>query len=134
MFVTMVSGVYDPRNGVVRLANAGHEPALLAATDGTFTALPAEAPPLGIVADASVGDFPEAELRLDGGALYVVSDGVTEGRLPSGEPLGQEGLVRLLGAHAGEAATATPRRRGEGPRAGRAARRRDAPRDRRHAR
>ena len=106
MFVTMVSGVYDPRNGVVRLANAGHEPALLAATDGTFTALPAEAPPLGIVADASVGDFPETELRLDGGALYVVSDGVTEGRLPSGEPLGQEGLVRLLGAHAGEAATA----------------------------
>lgn len=101
MFVTMVSGVYDPATGLVRLANAGHEPPLLAAADGTFTPLPAAAPPLGIIAEAAEADFPETELRLDGGALYVVSDGVTEGRLPSGEPLGQEGLVRLLEAHAG---------------------------------
>ena len=50
MFVTMVAGIYDPARGEVTLANAGHEPALLHGLDGAFDPLPAEAPPLGIVA------------------------------------------------------------------------------------
>jgi sigma-B regulation protein RsbU (phosphoserine phosphatase) len=98
MFVTMVAGVYDPRTGMVRLANAGHEPPLHRARDGTFTAFPADAPPLGILPDAA---FPEIELRLDGGALWLVTDGVTEGRVRDGGELGVEGLRALVSRLAG---------------------------------
>lgn len=97
MFVTMVGGIYDPAAGVVRLANAGHEPPLHRATDGTFAALEAKAPPLGIVPPMSPDDaYPETELRLDGGALYVFTDGVTEGYLPDGTTLEVDGLKAML--------------------------------------
>ena len=97
MFVTMVGGVYDPATGVVRMANAGHEPPLVHGTDGTFTAIPAEAPPLGI-SPLLVGDegFPESELQLDGGTLYIFTDGVTEGYLEDGSALEVDGLKALL--------------------------------------
>ncbi len=49
MFVTMACGLFDPASGEVQLANAGHEPPLLHARDGSFTATPASAPPLGIL-------------------------------------------------------------------------------------
>ena len=97
MFVTMVGGIYDPATGVVCLSNAGHEPPLHRAPDGTFRALEAEAPPLGIVPPLSADDaFPETELRLDGGALYVFTDGVTEGYLDDGTTLEVDGLKALL--------------------------------------
>ncbi len=78
MFVTMLAGIYDVKAGVVRLANAGHEPPLLHRPDGTFEAFPAESPPLGIM-PMPIDDesFPEIEVRLDGGTLYVFTDGLT---------------------------------------------------------
>ena len=97
MFVTMVGGIYDPATGVVRFANAGHEPPLHRAADGTFRALEAEAPPLGIVPPLTPDDaYPEIELRLDGGALYVFTDGVTEGYLDDGTTLEVDGLKAML--------------------------------------
>jgi sigma-B regulation protein RsbU (phosphoserine phosphatase) len=92
MFVTMSAGVYDPQTGVVCLANAGHEPAVCHA-EGEFSAFNAEAPPLGIIPN---GDFPETELELRGGSLYIFSDGLTEAADASGEQLGREGLERLV--------------------------------------
>ena len=100
MFVTMVGGVYDPASGWVRLANAGHEPPLLYRRDGSFTAFPAEAPPLGITTELGVsGYFPEVEVHLDGGTLYVFTDGVTEGYLENGATLQVSGLERTIGEH-----------------------------------
>jgi len=97
MFVTMVGGIYDPTTGVVRFANAGHEPPLHRSPEGTFTALEAEAPPLGIVPPLTPDDaYPETELRLDGGALYVFTDGVTEGYLDDGTTLEVDGLKAML--------------------------------------
>lgn len=93
MFVTLAAGRYDPRRGRVRLANAGHEPPLLRAADGGFASFPAEAPPLGVLGDAH---FPECELELAGGVLYVFSDGLTEACAADGKLLGPEGVVRLL--------------------------------------
>ncbi len=92
MFVTMSAGVYDPRTGLVCLANAGHEPAVCHA-EGGFTTFDAEAPPLGIVPE---GDFPETELDMRGGSLYIFSDGLTEAADESGDQLGREGLERLV--------------------------------------
>jgi sigma-B regulation protein RsbU (phosphoserine phosphatase) len=97
MFVTMVCGIYDPGCGLAVLANAGHEPPLHLARDGTFTSFPAEAPPLGISTLLTGSDsFPETEVRLGGGALYLFTDGGTEGYLENGQPLEVEGLKSLL--------------------------------------
>ncbi len=101
MFVTMVGGIYDPENGVVRISNAGHEPPLIHAKSGEFTSLPAEAPPLGIMPLADGEDFPENEFFLEGGTFYIFTDGVTEGYLADGAEMGVEGLKALLDEHAG---------------------------------
>lgn len=97
MFVTLVHGVYDPACGYVRLANAGHEPPLILSKDGTFKAIDAEAPPLGI-APSMLGaeSFPETDFNLDDGKLFVFTDGVTEGYIAEGEELGIDGLKAIL--------------------------------------
>jgi sigma-B regulation protein RsbU (phosphoserine phosphatase) len=101
MFVTMIGGIYDPATGRVRLANAGHEPPLLHRRDGGFVAFPADAPPLGILSPSESSDaFPETELNLDGGTLYVFTDGVTEGYLKGGGTLGVEGFEAAIREHA----------------------------------
>ena len=96
MFVTMVGGLFDPGTGRVRLANAGHEPPLLFAGDGSVKAFPADAPPIGIWPLTDGSGFPETEIDLAGGALFVFSDGLTEGLLEDGTQLGSEGLRALL--------------------------------------
>ena len=97
MFVTMVCGLLDPETGAVKLANAGHEPPLIHARDGTFTALPASAPPLGIMS-LQAGDtgIRDEEFNLDGGALYIFTDGVTEGCLEDGSRLEQAGFQDII--------------------------------------
>ncbi len=92
MFVTMAAGLYCPDSGTVCIANAGHEPPLHANRNGRFTAAPAEAPPLGILADC---EFPEQEIALEGGTLYLCSDGLTEAIGGDGENFGSAGLERL---------------------------------------
>ncbi|MCB1877291.1 MAG: SpoIIE family protein phosphatase [Chromatiales bacterium] len=93
MFVTVVTGFYDPRTHRACWANAGHQPPLFRRVDGSYEEIPASAPPLGIVAEA---EFPEFELDLRGGSLYVFSDGVTEAYGTDDQPLEVEGLQRLL--------------------------------------
>ena len=101
MFVTMVGGHFDPATGRVRLANAGHEPPLFRDRDGKYQALPAELPPLGIMPMAGpTEDFPETEIYLEGGTLYVFTDGVTEGYIEGGDTLEVEGLKAMLDANA----------------------------------
>ncbi len=97
MFVTMLAGVYDPRTGIARIANAGHEPPLLLHLDGTFEDFPADAPPLGILAlSADAEMFPEIEVNFAGGTFYVFTDGVTEGYLANGETLGVDGFKAVI--------------------------------------
>jgi len=99
MFVTLVHGVYDPESGYVRLANAGHEPPLVLSRDGEFMAIEAEAPPLGISPALLDEDgFPETELNLNGGRLFVFTDGVTEGYIDDGVELGIDGLKDMMTA------------------------------------
>ena len=101
MFVTMVGGIFDPATGVVRFSNAGHEPPLFYDRDGTLTSLPAEALPLGI-SPVLTDDimFRETELNLNGGTLYIFTDGITEGTLENGDPLETEGVTALIHEHA----------------------------------
>lgn len=97
MFVTLVGGIYDPVADKVCFSNAGHEPPLYCARDGSFREFEAAAPPLGILPAGDGADtFPEVELSLEGGAFYVFTDGVTEGLLAGGEPLGADGVRQAL--------------------------------------
>ncbi len=93
MFVTMTAGVLDRDRGVVCVANAGHEPALVHDARGDFASIPAQAPPLAVLPDQT---FPESELRVDGGTLYVFSDGLTEASCGDGRRLGAVGVQRLI--------------------------------------
>jgi sigma-B regulation protein RsbU (phosphoserine phosphatase) len=93
MFVTMVAGVYDSTTGLVRFANAGHEPPLLRAPDRSYRSFPAAEPPLGILPELS---FDNHEIKLAGGEFYIFSDGLTEYRYGAQEALGVEGLIQLV--------------------------------------
>ena len=92
MFVTMAAGVYDPKTGAIRIANAGHEPPVCH-EEGRFSIVEAGAPPLGIVPGIEI---PETELDLRGGSLYIFSDGLTEAETKSGDQLGREGFEALV--------------------------------------
>jgi sigma-B regulation protein RsbU (phosphoserine phosphatase) len=97
MFVTMVCGLLDTKTGSITIANAGHEPPLIHARDGTFTALPASAPPLGIMSLQAGDNGIRAEtFHLEGGTLYIFTDGVTEGSLEDGSRLGQAGFQDII--------------------------------------
>ena len=97
MFVTMVAGIYDPTSGRVVLANAGHEPPLLHSTDDQFKTLEATAPPVGIPPELTGGGaVPEEVLHLNGGSLYIFTDGATEGYVAPGEELGSDGFMDMI--------------------------------------
>lgn len=93
MFVTIVSGLVDVHTHTIRLANAGHQPALIHRPDGSFEEVHAAAPPLGIIADA---EFPVSTISLADSSLYLFTDGVTESVDEHNRPLDMEGLIRLI--------------------------------------
>lgn len=92
MFITIVSGFIDLERRVIEFANAGHQPPLYH-HDGKFDEIDATAPPLGIISGA---EFPVSTLPLDGGSLYMFTDGVTEAEGDNGEQLDVSGLIKLI--------------------------------------
>lgn len=94
MFITMVTGIYDPVQRTAVFANAGHQPPLYRDPQGAYSEFEAHEPPVGIMAGIS---YTEHTLSLDSGSLYIFSDGLTEGRLEDGSELGIDGVQRLIG-------------------------------------
>ena len=95
-FVCAVVGIYDrsARNAIV--ASAGFPPALLD-RGGEFEELPADGPPLGILADA---EYAERAVDLGAAALYLFSDGATDVREGPRARLGSDGLRELIHRYA----------------------------------
>jgi len=93
MFVTMAAGVFDPASGEVVFANAGHQPPLFRSHTGEYRELEESSPPLGVLSGMS---YAVQRLRLDGGRLYLFTDGVTEGWAEEGRMLELDGLKALL--------------------------------------
>lgn len=93
MFVTIVAGFLDPRTRRIALANGGHLPPLQRSKTGRYAELPPQMPPLGIVAGLA---YPTDTLVLDGGCVYLFTDGLTESLDGGGRQLGLAGLKRLL--------------------------------------
>jgi sigma-B regulation protein RsbU (phosphoserine phosphatase) len=95
-FVCAVVGIYERRTRKATIANAGFPPALL--DDGLhFEELPADGPPLGILADAEYG---ERVIDLGTSALYLFSDGATDVREGVRARLGADGLRELIRRYA----------------------------------
>ena len=92
MFITIVSGFIDVEAGVIEFANAGHQPPLYHNGD-KFEEIEATAPPLGIVPGA---EFPVSTLPLEGGSLYLFTDGVTEAEGDVNGQLDVSGLIKLI--------------------------------------
>ena len=94
MFITIVSGFIDLDKRVIEFANAGHQPPLYH-HDGKFEEIDATAPPLGIISGA---EFPVSTLPLDGGSLYLFTDGVTEAEGDVNGQLDVSGLIKMIEA------------------------------------
>ena len=91
-FVCAAVGVFDRPSGDVVLASAGFPPALL--YDGeNFEEIPADGPPLGIIAEA---EYTEQRLHLGTRALYLFSDGATDVHKNEDTRLGTHGLRDLI--------------------------------------
>jgi sigma-B regulation protein RsbU (phosphoserine phosphatase) len=93
MFVTIIAGYLDPQRREVEIANGGHQPALVRRSAGVYDEIAAQAPPLGVLADI---DFPMRNLSLDGDAIYLYTDGMSESIGPDGEQLDTEGLKQMI--------------------------------------
>ena len=97
MFITIVSGFIDMNNSVIRLSNAGHQPPLYHRDDGTIEEIPASALPIGIL---PATDFPVTTIPMQGGSLYLFTDGVTESLDANGQLLDIAGFIRLIQSNA----------------------------------
>ncbi len=83
----------DPRTGLLRYCNAGHNPGLLLRVDGSTEWLKATGMPLGIMPE---GDFAAGELMLaPGDTLVLYTDGITEPENPEEEEYGQDRLSEI---------------------------------------
>ena len=84
----------DREHGVVRYANAGHNPPLLARADGSLERLTVGGTVLGVFADA---DYRTGELALRGGdRLLLYTDGISEARNEADDEFGEDRLAELL--------------------------------------
>ncbi len=93
MFVTMVSGIYDPVGQTLTMVNAGHHPPLLRKANGEIEAYEIASPPLGILPDISFEEYP---ISIDSGDLYLFTDGLTECWLQRGQQLGVDGVIDMI--------------------------------------
>ncbi len=93
-FATVFFGVFDPAADTLTYVNAGHPPAVVLSRDGGEALLEPTGPAVGLFPDA---DFRERVVPLSPGDLFATfSDGLTEAESADGEPLGVDGVVRLL--------------------------------------
>lgn len=104
MFATVFMAVIDPQYGYLTYVNAGHEPGLVIAPDGSVQELRPTGPALGMMPDES---FTAVDLILERGhTLLAFTDGLVETHSPSGELFGNERLREALRAQAGTPASA----------------------------
>lgn len=102
-FASVFFGVVDPTRRLMTYANAGHEPVLLIAPNGTSSILAPTAPLVGVFDDQH-HLFKQAFAEIVAGTLFIgATDGVTEARNDSGELFGMERLVDVATASRGSA-------------------------------
>jgi hypothetical protein len=90
-FATALCALFDPSDGSLRWARAGHLPPLIGSPEAVAARMPLGGPMMGALADAA---FPVTQAHLDEGEMVVLyTDGLVERR---GEHIGN-GIARLEG-------------------------------------
>tara|TARA_B100001167_G_C16590222_1_gene221081 strand:- start:106 stop:489 length:384 start_codon:yes stop_codon:yes gene_type:complete len=92
----MLVGIYDSNKKEILLSNAGHEPPLILAKDGSFANYQDSGPPLGIQGKIK---YTEKILPFSESSMYIFTDGITEIKDPSGNMLGAEGFKKYITKH-----------------------------------
>jgi phosphoserine phosphatase RsbU/P len=96
-YATAFVGALDPGTGVLRYANAGHNPPLVVRAGGDVEELPATGVPIALLPAA---DYEAAEVRLaPGDTLLLYTDGIVEAANPEGDEYGAERLADLCRRH-----------------------------------
>lgn len=105
MFVTVLAGILDVRNGDIELCNAGHDAPRLVAQGGRIDTLrAADGPPLCVIEGF---DYPVHAYRLQPGeCLCLTTDGITEAMNAAHELYGNARLDALLERCVGQGKTA----------------------------
>ena len=100
LFITALCARLDVGDGLLRLANAGHEPPLLVRRDGSpVTTIEGSGPLLGAFERLHL---PETVTQLDPGDVVVFyTDGVTDARSAAGERFEDDRLVAAIEAARG---------------------------------
>jgi serine phosphatase RsbU (regulator of sigma subunit)/pSer/pThr/pTyr-binding forkhead associated (FHA) protein len=101
-FVTLFLAELDSETGMMNFINAGHNPPLIAHADGSNEQLASGGLPLGIMPMAQY-EVGHARL-LNGEALVIYSDGVSEANNLKGEEFGVERLEEVVKKHLGASA------------------------------
>jgi sigma-B regulation protein RsbU (phosphoserine phosphatase) len=96
MFATVFLAALDPMTGYFDYLNAGHEPALVVAQDGSTLALKPTGPALGLLPEQTFATG-QGQLFRDQ-CLFAFTDGLAEARNPAGEAFGNERLLAALRA------------------------------------
>jgi serine phosphatase RsbU (regulator of sigma subunit) len=106
LYVTVLYGLLDCRNGQFSYARAGHELPLIAdAAGGVRLVSWNEGQLLGVIDDPQIDE--EQVVIPSGGTLLLYTDGILDGRNPRGEPFGVKRLVAQLAKLVGSGAQAT---------------------------
>jgi len=97
MFATVFLAALDPRDGQLDYVNAGHDPAIVVAPDGSTRELMPTGPALGLMPEV---EFGAGQARLERGhSLFAFTDGLVEARNPAGDAFGAERLRDALRAN-----------------------------------
>lgn len=99
MFVTVWLGIVDTETGIVRFANAGHNPPAVRQGSGGFVLLKSR--PGFVLAGMEGVKYRQNEFRLaPGDRLYLYTDGVTEATDPQDALYGEQRLLTVLNENA----------------------------------
>jgi sigma-B regulation protein RsbU (phosphoserine phosphatase) len=92
-YATFFYGRYTPSTGHLRFVNAGHNPPIVTAIDGTRE-LPSTGKPIGILPDST---YIEMSVELPpGSTLFLYTDGLNEAADPTEEEFGMDRLRALF--------------------------------------
>jgi sigma-B regulation protein RsbU (phosphoserine phosphatase) len=95
MFVTAWMGILDLQTGLIKFANAGHNPPLVKHKDGSYEFLKGKVN--FVLAGMDMVKYKEQELQLQpGDEIYLYTDGVTEAHNINNELFGEERLLQSL--------------------------------------
>lgn len=97
MFATVFLASLEPNSGEFAYVNAGHEPALVIAPDGSIEELRPTGPALGMMPDSH---FKAVTRTLERGhSFFAFTDGLVEAHSPTGEIYGSERLREVVRAN-----------------------------------